>query len=442
MAATGTLIRKSLTKQVVAAPASSTPGLTLPASPIPKPKGLLDLLKDVWDFMVSNLKHYFLSFVFVLTLYGLQSLLYPKEYAIDAMLESGTRPTVLTSHVNINRPEIELIKRFIYQNQTNLFGVVLGPSGAGKTYLTRLACNDSGVLYYEIADPSLFPERLARKIGMKLVGDTNFIDILVEKVWGTSFINFYRLPQELPLAMSFVLDTLAERGSIFRKNHNRIPCLFIDGVDLLAKKYREEFLTLVDLAKHYANNGMLRIVMVSRDGWIVPLLDSTPSQILGDSVEIQDIDKEDAVHYLTQTGMSNDLSERVFNFTGGRFSLLNQAINIYGKQNKFSEDGVFYSINRSLTSMCYGKKINVYEEAEIILFIVLQLNGTIFPEVFQVFGMDKAVYSKALFGLIELNLLRYTGGDNITWHNQVVHNTFVTRQRMYKYFKDHNMTSS
>ena len=286
---------------------------------------------------------------------------YNKEGPIDAILQSGTRPPVLPSTVQINRSDIVklLETHFISQNKTNLFGAVLGPSGVGKTYLTRLACNiennHEGVLYFEIADPNFFPERLARKIGMKLVDDTHSFDILLEKV-GIKYANFYRLPQNLSLAMSYVLDTLAERGAIYKKEHDYMPCLFIDGVDLLAKMYPEIFVTLINLAKHYSNNAVLRIVFVSRDS-IIPLLDSTTSQIWqADVIEVMDIGVEDAVDYLTQNGMPVNLANRVFNYTGGRFILLINAIDIYGKlEDGLNENEIYYDIRGRLSARCYGK---------------------------------------------------------------------------------------
>jgi hypothetical protein len=234
---------------------------------------------QVWDYLKSHIllpvAAVAILAVAVLAVLIVRGVFFSKEGKIDVTLALGTRPSLLPSFVEVNRSDkVGLLReRFILQNQTNSFGVVHGPSGTGKTYLTRLACNQdpmAGVLYYEIADPSFFPERLARKIGMKLEDDTDIFDLIAEKSGLDKLVNFYKLPQELPLAMSFVLDTLAERGADFRKIHYRMPCLFIDGVDLLAKQYSEVFDTLVDLAKYYANNGMLRIVLVGHDNYIVP----------------------------------------------------------------------------------------------------------------------------------------------------------------------------
>ena len=53
------------------------------------------------------------------------------------------------------------------KEEVTTFGVILGPCGTGKTYLTRLASNlyPTGVLYHEIFDPADFPQQLAKKVG-------------------------------------------------------------------------------------------------------------------------------------------------------------------------------------------------------------------------------------------------------------------------------------
>jgi hypothetical protein len=204
---------------------------------------------------------------------------FSKVSFIDAMLEKGSTPEHHEQEVSIDRlDEVKLIKEyFIMEEDVNMFGVVLGPSGTGKTYLTRLACRlyPSGVIYHEIVDPSTLPTYLAKAIGMRLREDANIVDVLLEKLSVSSYVHFYTLPQDLSSALSYVLETLAERAVLHKEKHGRNVCLFIDGVDLLAKEYPLVFLDLVDRAKYYANEGTLRIVLVSSEGHVMPLLANT-----------------------------------------------------------------------------------------------------------------------------------------------------------------------
>ena len=68
------------------------------------------------------------------------------------------------------------------------------------------------------------------------------------------------------------------QGLTFKEKHRRYPCLFIDGVDLLAMHNREAFIKLVELAKLLANDGNLHIVFGCSEGRFMPLVHSTSSK--------------------------------------------------------------------------------------------------------------------------------------------------------------------
>ena len=56
------------------------------------------------------------------------------------------------------------------QKKLGHFGVILGPSGSGKSVATRDLCekHPKGVLYVDIVEPNVFHKDLATCIGMKL----------------------------------------------------------------------------------------------------------------------------------------------------------------------------------------------------------------------------------------------------------------------------------
>ena len=77
-----------------------------------------------------------------------------------------------------------------------------------------------------------------------------------------------------------VLEALAKRLETYSKKYGHIPCLFIDGVDLLAKDDSNAFLRLIETAKVYANSCILQIVFISSEGEIMHLRQYTSQQII------------------------------------------------------------------------------------------------------------------------------------------------------------------
>lgn len=60
------------------------------------------------------------------------------------------------------------------------FGIILGPSGTGKTTIVSNLCKKypEGVIYVEITEPLRFPTQLAARMGMRL-GPSNMEDVLL-----------------------------------------------------------------------------------------------------------------------------------------------------------------------------------------------------------------------------------------------------------------------
>ena len=107
----------------------------------------------------------------------------------------------------------------------------------------------------------------------------------------------------------------------------------------------------MDHAKYLANKGTLLLVLVSSEGHIVPLIDSTSSSSRKASlVEILDLNSTLSEHYLTQRGVSDSLAKRVFNLTGGQFMYLIKAVELSKKHcaSGLSEEDVLEQIKRSL----------------------------------------------------------------------------------------------
>lgn len=96
---------------------------------------------------------------------------------LDDVLERGSKPCLpRTTEDNVicqEKLKASVMEFFIpakADKESGYFGVVLGPSGIGKTTVVCSACREypQGVIYVEITEPESFPECLAEKMGMRL----------------------------------------------------------------------------------------------------------------------------------------------------------------------------------------------------------------------------------------------------------------------------------
>ena len=186
------------------------------------------------------------------------------EQPIYEQLEKGTNPEVTTAEYNfpiICRPELETqLAKLIAVKHTRqvsrLFGVVIGPSGTGKTLLTRKVCRDhpNGVLYMEVFEPLSLTKELAKAVGM-VVSPTNLFDLALSYI-SSDYSHYHNLPKDPILGLSYVLDNLAGQCGKYIKKHGCTPCLVIDGIDLVAKSNPEVFVHLVNRAKYLGNESL------------------------------------------------------------------------------------------------------------------------------------------------------------------------------------------
>ena len=162
----------------------------------------------------------------------------------------------------------------------------------------------------------------------------------------------YRLPRDLEHeGVSQVLDILAARAVRFREKHGRMPCLFIDGVDLLSKENPGAFVALVDKAKALASNGSLRLVLVAGDGGALSLIEQTPSVSKQDvPVLVGDISDDEAESYLIRSGLSAPLTKRIIQLTGGRFAHLEKALWVCNAASSHDDAALYSAVRQSLYS--------------------------------------------------------------------------------------------
>ena len=137
------------------------------------------------------------------------------------------------------------------------FGVIVGPTGTGKSAVVRNVCNKDpeGTLYVEVTEPGEFVQQLAHELNLKIV-PSNILDIALS-YYSSPHKMYYSLKDNQTLAFNTVVQVLREQASKFQKEKEKVPTLFIDGADLLAKHNEDLLIHLLMQAKILANDGKL-----------------------------------------------------------------------------------------------------------------------------------------------------------------------------------------
>ena len=375
------------------------------------------------------------------------------EAPILARIQEGSKPEVIPhSFVFIERPVEE--KRLlglirgdrgvretssdgaINEDSSPYFSVVLGPSGTGKTLLTRKVCMEHpvGVLYHEVFDPISFAKELGESVGMT-TKPNSIIDLAVSSLSDT-YHHYHTIPDHPRLAVAYVLNKIAAQALIFKKKYGYSPCLVLDGVDLIAKEDPNIFVYLIDRAKYLSNSKVMHIVLVSSEGSVLPHLNSTSSKTRIMYVdEIMDISENQAKAFL-MTKMSEDVAQKVVSVTGGRVIHLIQALAIYSQEKDRVDRRCLPDIIESaLMSRCNQsslieimKQPTCAMEIKIIKHLAAQGitsqvggGGAAIPSLVEVHGMQKKdIVAKAVEHLLSINVLRYKKDGRVAFHSRLV----------------------
>lgn len=166
--------------------------------------------------------------------------------------------------------------------------------------------------------------KLAKELKMK-IAPSNIFDIVLG-YFTTTYTLYYTLPVDQAEAFDIIIANLKSAAEKYRAIHGRVPALFIDGADLIAKNEQDLFLRMLVHAKDLANEGDLTIVFISSEGSVIPLV----QQISGVSrwmkfFKVVDVPDEAAVEYLVNNGLSKELSQMFVEYTGGRCIYLNSS---------------------------------------------------------------------------------------------------------------------
>ena len=306
----------------------------------------------------------------------------------------------------VPRPEFAATLKGLFlledkQKDSTCFGAIIGPSGTGKTLAVKDLCNryPEGVLYHEVWEPKRFVEALAEDVGMKIKPD-NVLDLLLEYV-SKNYVHYHPLPQGTLEGVAVVMDTLQVATVEYEEQKGRVPVLFLDGADLLAKWDEAVFARLLVHAKVLANNNILSIVFVSSEGSVLPLLkDSSGNNRSNKIVEVLDISDEKALNYLIEGGVLERVAKKIVEMVGGRFAYLRRSIRLVHYYNEdypdLTDEDMLNRIEKDMLALSL-------ENQREVIALMQPYSSMLIKKISEV---DHMAPSSFTFGLSKLNLVR------------------------------------
>ena len=353
---------------------------------------------------------------------------------IDKKLEEGSNPAYPRLST-IVRDKLEKDIQYFLQpssntNDVEMFGLIIGPSGSGKTCAVKKVCsqNPSGILYFEISEAENFHEKLAEEIGMQIKPGKTYLGLLFDR-FTNRYPYYHRLPEKKNLALSYVLDTFEQRAILYAQKHKSKPCLVIDGVDLLAKHLPEIFTNLIEKAKFYTCRGIFRIVLVSSEGKVMPIIKNTSGITrLKNILEVGGIDDGDAVYYLVNRfNIPQTMATNIVEITGGRFFHLNKAAELLTRPRllTLSNEDKLKQIERNFSKDVMNDVLVVMlkNDVQIVLSVLNELSQNNVLDRWDTLkrcnAEKRASKNKVLNDMIEVNILRYQSDGKLTWHSKV-----------------------
>ena len=353
-------------------------------------------------------------------------------------LETGSKPPLPIKSIEkmIPRPSLEKeIFSLFYPSDSDRetgFGIIIGPSGTGKTMIVREFCRryPSGVLYYEVREPSFFADELAKEASIK-TKPTNVFDLMLGHI-SDRYVHYLSLsssPDSSVTNAAKVLNTLEEACVKYVEKHGVVPVLFIDGTDLIAKHNEKLFSSLITQAKVMADMNKLCIVFVSSEGSIMPLLKSAAGVNRATKIiEVNDIPDESAIEYLKKGGVTVSMANRLVNAFGGRFVYLrNSVLLLYcNKYMSLTEDQAFEELKNGIIGLNFEKqKCVVLEEQPYSGQILEKISKENFvsPSSFAA-SKNSQSFTKAINAMVNGNVLRYNKMGMLTWHSKLTKSYF------------------
>ena len=173
--------------------------------------------------------------------YGAHSYMKVQQHRLEEniykKMEEGNNqnPRLMIAREDLSKELFEFYFPGVGSKVKNYFGVVIGPTGTGKSALVTSECNKhpGGVLYYNACEPQVFAKELAEAIGMK-VGPSNILDLFLGYFSSDVFV-YYHLPEKQVEAINLIFKNLTKAAKRYKAHKGKVATLFIDGSDVLCK---------------------------------------------------------------------------------------------------------------------------------------------------------------------------------------------------------------
>ena len=171
-----------------------------------------------------------------------------------------------------------------------------------------------------------------------------------------------------------------------------------------------------------ANTNKLRVVLISSEGTIMPLLAKLSATNRVIIYEVGDVHDDDAVWYLVRGGVDESLAKKLVNCMEGEWSILEAVFTYWGRARRME------GLNRSTrtSKKIFSRMLNAQKlviettkpESEAI-FKRASEEGYILPaQLVRDTGLEKDKINYVLGKLIEANILRYDEEGCVTWHGK------------------------
>lgn len=216
---------------------------------------------------------------------------------------------------------------------------------------------------------------------------------------------------------AIVLKVLGNVATQFTQKYGKVPVLFIDGVDLLAKRDPVLCEALITNAKLLANAKQLQLVLISSEGAIIPFLRRCSAMNRALVYEIRDLDDEQARKYLREMGISGSRANKIVNCIGSRLVYLESCVIL---NRHWEDDDVCNNIKFS-RMLSYQKAIILKlrpESKEIIKALSMSTGSISFSQLLKDVKSESRM-DEAIKIMVDVNILRYDEEGNIKFHGKM-----------------------
>ena len=134
---------------------------------------------------------------------------------------------------------------------------------------------------------------------------TTVLDLALSCV-SSAYCHYHVLPECQPDGFDQANTVLENSAAKYSKKYIKVPVLFVNRVATLAKRNDKMCCTLITRAKVLANGNKLKIVLVSGEGMVIPLLKLLSTVNRAIVYEIGYIEREKVTQYLMKMGIMKD----------------------------------------------------------------------------------------------------------------------------------------